>query len=282
MWWFIEELERMEGPDTAFAGAWGRFKPGYHCDAWELWNHTDKNGNHIWRNDYSLFLPDDKVLGTALEQFGAAVDWTFLSAQAGNFTNFRKYGSRIRAAWVAHDPRLRGWREVLCQGDGDNPADGYDFVSWTERTPDDTHRWHMHFSCLRKFLSTLRVYRAMISILKGETLAQWLAQDQVGGGRMLVPFTITDGTQAAGAYDDFLKVHQMAANGAEFERWRQGQAVMEISRAQYDAGKVGSNWDGLMTKWNSGTGGGGESGGVTMADVHDAIANSSIRPPDVA
>jgi hypothetical protein len=174
MWWFVEELERIESKDTVFAGAWGRFKPGYHCDYWELWNHK-VDGAFIWRNDYSIKLPDDKVGGTPLEQFGAAVDWTFLSAQAGNFTNFRKYGGRIRAAWAAHDPRLKGWREVLCQGDPDVSADGYDFVSWTERTPDATHTWHMHFSVLRKFLRTLSVYRAMISILKGETLAQWLA-----------------------------------------------------------------------------------------------------------
>ena len=183
MWWFIEELERLEGPDTVFAGAWGRFKPGYHCDAWELWNH--KVGSSFpWRVDYSTMLADDRVLGTPLDQFGAAVDWTFLSAQAGNFTNFKKYGRRIRAAHAARDPRLKGWREVLCQGDDDNPADGYDFVSWTQRTPDDTHRWHMHFSCLRKFLRTLSVFQAMISILRGETLAQWQAKTVQGGVNM--------------------------------------------------------------------------------------------------
>jgi len=179
MWWFIEQLELLEGRDTVYAGSWGDFKPGYHCDAFNLWWHKDKSGNYIWRNDYSTKLPDDKVLGTANEKLGAAVDWTFLSAQAGNFANFKKYGTRIRAAWAARDPRLKGWREVLCQGDGDIPADGYDFVTWTERTPDDTHKWHMHFSCLRKHLRERAVFEAMLSILRGETLPQWQGGDEM-------------------------------------------------------------------------------------------------------
>lgn len=176
MWWFIEQLELLEGPDTVFSGSWGRVKPGYHNDYWELWNHK-VNGVFVWRNDYSISLPEDKVGGTPLEQFGAAVDWTFKSAQAGDSRNIRKYGARIRTAWLKRDPRLKGWREVLTQGDGDPQADGYDFVNWTERTPDFTHTWHFHFSCLRKYLRTLSVFHAMLSILRGETLAQWL----VGG-----------------------------------------------------------------------------------------------------
>lgn len=167
MWWFIEQLELLEPADTVFSGSWGRFKPGYHCDYWQLWNHQ-VNGVYVWRNDYSIRLPDDKVGGTPLEQFGAAVDWTFASAQSGDPTNIRKYGARIRAAWMARDPRLKGWREILTQGDQDPQADGYDFVAWTERTPDLTHTWHFHFSCLRRYVSTLSVYQGMLSILRGE------------------------------------------------------------------------------------------------------------------
>lgn len=175
MWWFVEELERLDPVDTVFAGAWGNFKPGYHCDYRTLL------ATPAWRNDYSVHLLEDKVGGTSLENYGAAVDWTSLSAQAGNFTRFKKYGARIKAAFVIRDPRLKGWREVLCQGDNDPLADGYDFVYWTERTPDATHTWHMHFSCLRKYLRNISVYRAMISILRGETLNQWFAQSGQGG-----------------------------------------------------------------------------------------------------
>ena len=170
MWWFIEQLQALEPKDTVFAGAWGRAKPGYHCDYWKLVN------TPAWRNDYSVRLADDKVGGTSLEQFGAATDWTFRSAQAGNFANIRKYGGRIAIAFANRDPRLKGWREVLIQADNDKPPEGFDFVSWSTRTPDSTHEWHGHFSCLRKFLHTLSVFQAMLSILRGETLAQWLAK----------------------------------------------------------------------------------------------------------
>lgn len=175
MWWFIEEWERME-PATVFAGAWGRAKPGYHCDSYGLWWHKDENGVYSWRGDYSLQLADDKVLGTSLEQFGAAVDITFPDAQNGNYTTIRKYSDRIKAAWVARDPRLVGWREVLCNcSDNDSSADGFDIPGHYERTPDDTHKWHIHFSCSRRYLGDLKVWQAMMSILRGETLAQWLA-----------------------------------------------------------------------------------------------------------
>lgn len=190
MWWFIEQLELLEPADTVFSGSWGRFKPGYHCDYWQLWNHQ-VNGVYVWRNDYSIRLPDDKVGGTALEQFGAAVDWTFASAQAGNSTNIRKYGARIRAAWMTRDPRLKGWREILTQGDQDPQADGYDFVAWTERTPDLTHTWHFHFSCLRKNLRTLSVYQGMLAILRGEAVSKVIRIVQQKGTSN---FWVSDGT----------------------------------------------------------------------------------------
>jgi hypothetical protein len=173
MWWFVEEWERLE-PETVFAGAWGRFKPGYHCDFYTL-KHTAG-----WQNDYSVQLADDQVgNGHPNEHMGAAVDITFPDAQSGNYTTIRKYSDRIRAAWKARDPRLKGWREVLCNSsDGDTAADGFDFTgSWPERTPDDTHKWHMHFSCLRKYLNVRSVFEAMMSILRGETLAQWQSRE---------------------------------------------------------------------------------------------------------
>lgn len=187
MWWFVEELERLDPADTVFAGAWGNFKPGYHCDYHTLVS------TPAWRNDYSIHLADDKVGGTPLEQYGAAVDWTSLSAQAGNYVKFKKYGARIRAAWVARDPRLKGWREVLCQGDNDPTADGYDFVYWTQRTPDATHTWHMHFSCLRKYLRNLNVYKAMLSILRGETLAQWQGGEDMAKAFLFNGYWIAQG-----------------------------------------------------------------------------------------
>lgn len=171
LWWFIEQLELLE-PETVYAGSWGDFKPGYHTDYATSKKHPE------WQPDYSIQLPDDQVgNGHPNEKLGAATDWTFPSAQNGNYANIRKYTDRVKAAWKARDPRLKGWREVLGNSsDGDSGADGYDFVSWTERTPDSSHKWHLHFSCLRKYVNVLEVFQAMLSVLRGETLAQWQAR----------------------------------------------------------------------------------------------------------
>lgn len=174
-WWFIEQLQLLELLDTVFAGAWGRNKPGGHCDAYYL-HWYKENGVYVWRNDYTMRHPDDKVLGTPLDQFSASTDWTFRSAQRGDFTNISKYGRRIAVAFAARDPRLFGWHEVLIQADMDKAPEGFNFRSWTTRIPDSTHEWHGHFTCSRKYLRSLSVFQAMLSILRGETLAQWEAQ----------------------------------------------------------------------------------------------------------
>lgn len=139
-------------------------KAGYH--------NTRKNllANPNWRNDYSIRLPADKE-GPADK--AAAFDWTFRTAQGGNYSRIIFYSDRVEAAFNRRDPRLYGFREVLCQADTDLQAEGFDFVSWTTRTPDDSHLWHMHFSKLRKYINDRRSYDAMLSILSGQSLADW-------------------------------------------------------------------------------------------------------------
>jgi hypothetical protein len=235
MWWFVGELELLDPVDTVFAGAWGNFKPGYHCDYHTLVS------TPAWRNDYSIHLAEDKVGGTWLEQYGAAVDWTSLSAQAGNFEKFKKYGTRVRAAWQAKDPRLKGWREVLCQGDSDPTADGYDFVYWTQRTPDLSHTWHMHFSCLRRYLATLDVYKAMLSILRGETLAQWLAR----GDDDVFFFQTED--QSAGRMNGC--TYEYAPDYPTLQKWQSawpGTPTKKIRKADLEAGVYGVNMSRLI------------------------------------
>lgn len=297
MWWFIEEWERME-PATVFAGAWGE-KPGYHCDAYGLWWHKDKSGVYSWRGDYSLQLVDDKVLGTPLEQFGAAVDITFPDAQGGNYARIRKYSDRVKAAWAARDPRLRGWREVLCNcSDNDSAADGFDIPGHYERTPDDTHKWHIHFSCQRKFLNDLTVWQAMISVLKGETLAQWLAggaggEDNVklfksGGIYWVSRNDGRDGRETVqdfngdrgGAYGKLVYAYSSGVVGSRDDNgWpKDDLAALGWSEADLDQAF------GRKVPWGSSAGpvassGGG--GGVTMAEVNAAISGSAIKPPGV-
>lgn len=267
MWEFIEALEALEPADTEYAGSWGDWKPGYHADRNTLLK------NPAWRNDYSIRLPADKLGPGAM---GAANDWTFRSAQAGNFTNIRKYGDRVRKAFLTRDPRLHGWREVLCQGDSDAAADGYDFVSWTERTPDSTHTWHFHFSKLRQFIEDRDSYQAMLSILRGETLAQWQAK---GDDDMFFYFQLED--QSAGR-----------ANGCTYEyapsleKLMQWQAkcpapTKKVARADLEAGLYGVN---VATMVNVAGSGGFDLTAVDVAVIAErearaVVSGTTLVPP---
>lgn len=278
MWWFIEEWERLE-PETIFSGAWGDFKPGYHCDFYTL-KHTSG-----WQYDYSVQQADDQVgNGHPNEHMGAAVDITFPSAQRGNFATIRKYSDRIRAAYKARDPRLKGWREVLCNSsDGDATADGYDFVFWTERSPDDTHKWHIHFSCLRKFLNVRAVFEAMLSILRGESLSQWQAR---GGDEMPKAIYTTKGywlcqggkREPINDADDMAKVIQVYGNVSWPTADGAGFPTPQIDLPVTQGGR-GWSWDEidrlLGRPYEKPVAGVGE----TVDHTHDFAASGTSGPP---
>lgn len=95
-----------------------------------------------------------------------AFDWTFPDAQAGRYGTIRTYGNRVRDAYRRRDPRLAGWREVLIRTD--EGIQGFDFVGWYIRTPDGTHGWHGHFSCMNEFVDETWPYNNMLSILRGD------------------------------------------------------------------------------------------------------------------
>jgi hypothetical protein len=61
------------------------------------------------------------------------------------------------------------------------------------------------------------------------------------GGDGMEAFAITDGSGAAGVWYEPLRVYEMAQNGDQFEAWRResGKPVLQISRAQFEAGRVG-------------------------------------------
>lgn len=163
MWRFVEACLALGGKDTVNAGTFGD-KPGYHNSRAELLR------DRLY-DDYSIQLPDDKL---GPDEYGAAFDWTFRSAQAGDFAHIAKFGGRIARAWRMRDPRLRGWREVLIQADMDSPPEGFDFVGWYTRTPDNTHRWHGHFSILRRYINHWPTYAGMLQILEGKGHAEML------------------------------------------------------------------------------------------------------------
>lgn len=213
-WWFMEQLLALE-PDTENSGIYTN-KPGYH-------NTRDQLLAQGLRGDYSIQLAADK-LGPGGK--AAAYDWTFRTAQRGDYSRIMLYGQRIAAAYLARDPRLRGWREVLVQADPDLQAEGYDFAGWYTRTPDGSHLWHMHLSELRQHLESYDTKRAMLSVLSGQSLAEWQGGD-------VVEFIQTKETMAAGRVSGFMV--QWATDWAEFEKWRGGAPVVTLTTAQVDA-----------------------------------------------
>ena len=156
MWRFAEACLALDS-NTVNAGIWGD-KPGYHNTRNEL----IRDG---FLMDYSIQLAADKK---GPGDKGAAFDWTFRSAQSGNYARISTYVGRVAKAFRRRDPRLRGWREVLGQADLDAQPEGFDFVGWYTRVPDNTHQWHVHFSILREHIADWRVYANMLSILAGK------------------------------------------------------------------------------------------------------------------
>ena len=159
MWWLWEQLHVLE-PTSQLGGIYAS-KPGYHGTRAE--NDPD---NYSVRDAVDKLGPDDKSGG---------IDWTMPEAQTGDYRRMARYGDRLEAAHTARDPRLAGWREALGQTDLDATAEGLDFRYWTRRTPDGSHAWHWHLSECRAYTESYDNKKALLSVLKGETLAQYLA-----------------------------------------------------------------------------------------------------------
>lgn len=170
-WQFMLALLAME-PNTANAGIYAN-KAHYH--------NTRKANQANWPGSYSiqhpldLQGPDDKA---------AAYDWTHNTAHGGDYRSMRRYGDRLYAAWKARDPRLYGWREAQGMVTGSSVAVDLNFAAdgWRQGgTPADSHKWHWHLSEHRAFVESWHNKLAMLSILRGESLADYLAR----GGELL-------------------------------------------------------------------------------------------------
>lgn len=137
-------------------------KPGYH--------NIPKN---LSKGDYSLQLAADRA---GPPDKCAAVDFTFPAAQTGSYDLIAKYASRLLNSGLdPNDPRGNGLREFYGQADGDRDVEGWDFQKLVRVTSDSSHLWHIHISVLRNMVNSKECMRDVLSILKGETVAQWRA-----------------------------------------------------------------------------------------------------------
>jgi hypothetical protein len=170
MWWLWERLHELE-PSTKLGGIYAA-KSGYH-------NTGQANLDH-WPGNYSVRDIQDRR-GAHWRDKASALDWTFPDAQAGHYATIAKYHGRFMAAARARDPRLAGWREAYGQADMDTAVEGWDIRKHQAVTSDRSHLWHIHFSEVREFVNSLINKQALLSVLAGEILADYLAR----GGKLI-------------------------------------------------------------------------------------------------
>lgn len=167
---------------------------------WRLWTdrpvaawllggiYADKRGYHNtraanqarWPGNYSITLPLDRQ---GPSDKAAAIDYTMAASEMRRRTGF------LIAAADRRDPRLFAVREFYGTTDGANvhgrikdSREG----AWRRAVSDSSHLWHIHISFLRAYVNVWAELAPVLSVLRGETLAQWQAAQDTEGDRMSV------------------------------------------------------------------------------------------------
>lgn len=166
MWWYVNACAGLT--PTSFArengGIWYR-KGGSHSDT--KWLKVNRP------NDYSLRGAKQAIYDWR-GNFGRAWDWTFPSAQAGNWSEIGVYSRRFETAWRTNDPRKYMLFEVLCQTPEDKQPEGFVFYPTKGfRVPDSTHEWHIHLGVLTEFIDSWTAFEDLLSLTSGESLQAW-------------------------------------------------------------------------------------------------------------
>lgn len=132
--------------------------------------HAAQGGYHISREDqpatnYSVVRPDDKG---GPDDAAAAIDMTMNEADMKACT-----ARLIKLFDNTSDPRRKylnafnGWL-----GTGD--AQRWDIYARTKKKATPDHRWHVHLEIRRKYVTSATAMKAILSALKGETVATYL------------------------------------------------------------------------------------------------------------
>ena len=201
MWWLWTQLQAME-PDTQLGGIYAN-KPGYHNCRQNLPSY-----------DYSVC--DQPPDGGGPANKAGAIDWTFPEAHGGNYTRISTYTKRLLAsAQDLDDPRLNGWREFYGQSDADSHVEGWDCRYGYAVTSDSSHLWHIHISENRDMSTSKANKEALLSVLRGETLADWLNEGNGARGDGAVLLTCP--------YDNKRQdLFYVAPDGTVVHRWAKG------------------------------------------------------------
>ncbi len=132
--------------------------------------HKRRGGYHISRQDqpstnYSVRKPIDKK---GRKDAAAAIDLNL------KLEDMKKIHGRLVKAFKARDERFKyvnawnGW-------DGSGSAGRYECDDWDVGSSSADHKWHIHLEIHRAYVESMTAMKAILSLFKGETLAQYKA-----------------------------------------------------------------------------------------------------------
>lgn len=133
--------------------------------------HKARGGYHISRTDqpstnYSVTRPDDKA---GPSDAAAAIDMTMSTADMKTCT------IRLEKAYSnATDPR-RKYLNAFNGWTGTGDAKRYDVVARKIVWATADHKWHVHMEIRRRYVNSMVAMKAILSILKGESVAAYLS-----------------------------------------------------------------------------------------------------------
>lgn len=141
--------------------------------------HAQRGGYHISITDqsnpqnYSVVRADDKAPpGDWPRDCAAAIDMNL------GLVDMKRCHARLVTSWKnrGDDPRARyinahnGWN-------GDGNAGRYDWVTGSVVSATDDHKWHVHLEIRRRYVNDPKAADAILSILAGETVTEYLEAD---------------------------------------------------------------------------------------------------------
>jgi hypothetical protein len=181
LWWLVCMREALEPADTENGGTYAN-KAGYH----NIGNNLPDKGEGDSRTDHSIRRPPDRS-GPWWKTKTSAHDWTFRSAQRGDYGNIDKYTTRLVAAMKSlDDPRPDAvYAYTLGQMDGDTVVEGWsEYRDEPETSGDKTHNWHRHDSFRRNIIGDFWAMWKALTIDMGWSVADWRKSigDAAGGG----------------------------------------------------------------------------------------------------
>lgn len=164
-WWLWLRLHELE-PKSLLGGIYAN-KPGFH--------NTGNNNEEHYPGNYSILI-DRNRRGPWWRNYASALDWTFSDAQKGDYKTINKYSKRLDAACRdPNDPRpdliLYEW---YGNTDTDRQVEGYDEYHEKSATSDTSHLWHIHASFFRDACGDFWAMWALLTILMGWSVRQWL------------------------------------------------------------------------------------------------------------